>query len=127
MSRRTGAPMPAPTRASRRHPGVTRPSWAWFALLDGGMVALTILASSEGAHAKASEVSPVLLPSRPNCQRLLGAAVGLHVFEALVAGRLARRRGISPRGWRGQTFVVGFPSLRALRRVTPPPTPTLAP
>jgi hypothetical protein len=126
MLRRASAAAPAPTRTRRRHPGVTRPSWTWFALLDGALVALAILASSENAHAKVSEVSPVELPSRPNCRRLLGAAVGLHVLEALAVGPMARRRGISPRGWRGQTFVVGFPSLRALRRVPLPPTSTPA-
>jgi hypothetical protein len=119
MSRRTGS---APS-TRRRYPDVTRPSWAWFALLDGGLVALAILSSSETAHTRASEVSPVDLPSRPACQRLLGAAVAVHVLEALAVGRMARRRGISPRGWRSQTLVVGFPSLRALRRVPPTAVP----
>jgi hypothetical protein len=41
-----------------------------------------------------------------------------HVGEALAAGPMARRRGLSPRGWRLQTLIVGFPSLRALRRTT---------
>ena len=38
--------------------------------------------------------------------------------EALVAGRMAKRRGLAPAGWRLQTFVVGFPSLLSLRRST---------
>ena len=46
---------------------------------------------------------------------LVGTAV-IHAAEALAAGRMARRRGLPARGWRLQTFVVGFPSLRALRR-----------
>ena len=46
---------------------------------------------------------------------LVGTAV-IHVTEALVAGRIARRRGLPARGWRLQTLVVGFPSLLALRR-----------
>ena len=40
--------------------------------------------------------------------------------EALVAGRMAKRRGLSPRGWRLQTLIVGFPSLRTLRRTARP-------
>jgi hypothetical protein len=50
---------------------------------------------------------------------LIGTAV-VHVTEALVAGRMAKRRGLSPRGWRLQTLVVGFPSLRSLRRTARP-------
>jgi Domain of unknown function (DUF4499) len=118
-----GSSVPTNTRTRRRHSGVTRPSWAWFALLDGGLVALGALAASEGVHDRASEVSPLPLPSRPACQRMLAAAAAIHVVEALAAGRMARRRGISPRGWRSQTLVVGFPSLRALRRVPPTSAP----
>ncbi len=100
-----------------KHPDVTRPAWAWFALLDGGLVALAVLASSGPAHARANEASPAPLPSRPACQQLLAGAVVVHVAEALIAGRMARRRGLSVGGWRGQTLVVGFPSLRLLRRI----------
>jgi hypothetical protein len=100
-----------------KHPGVVRPSWAWFALLDGGLVALAILASSEQVHAKAAGASPIPLPSRPVCQSILANAAAIHVGEAIIAGRMARRRGLSPRGWRGQTLTVGFPSLLILRRI----------
>ncbi|MGP0030713.1 MAG: TMEM254 family protein [Acidimicrobiales bacterium] len=98
-------------------PGVDRPSWAWFVLLDGGLAALAVLAGSETAHAKVTKWSPAPFPSRSACQSLLANAVVLHVAEALAADRMARRRGLSPRGWRIQTLIVGFPSLRALRRV----------
>ena len=101
-------------------PGVVRPSWAWFALLDGGLVALAFLASSEGAHGKVAEASPGPLPSRRSCQRILAGAAAIHVTESFIAARMARRRGLSPRGWRGQTLVVGFPSLLALRRIPRP-------
>ena len=46
---------------------------------------------------------------------LVGTTV-IHPGEALVAGRLARRRGLPAHGWQLQTFVVGFPSLLALRK-----------
>ena len=46
------------------------------------------------------------------------AREGHALVEALVAGRLAKKRGLSPGGWRLQTFVVGFPSLLSLRRAT---------
>jgi hypothetical protein len=95
-------------------PGFTRPSLAWFAVLDGGIVALSALALSEPAHAAASEVVP--LPSRPVLRGLLAVTAALHVGEALYAGRLARRHGLPAGRWARQTLVVGFPSTLALRR-----------
>ncbi len=59
------------------------------------------------------------LPPREVLQALLAATAVIHATEAVAAGRMARRRGLPARGWRLQTFVVGFPSLRALRRSTP--------
>ena len=50
---------------------------------------------------------------------LVGTAV-IHAVEAVAPGRMAKRRGLSPRGWRLQTFVVGFPSLLSLRRAGRP-------
>jgi len=107
--------MARPTRS-----GVVRPSWAWFALLDGGIVALVILASHEGAHTVASGASPAPLPSQEVCRYMLVGTVAIHLTEAVFAGRMARHRGLSPRGWRSQTLTVGFPSLLALRRIHKP-------
>jgi len=56
------------------------------------------------------------LPPREVLQALLVGTALIHAAEALAAGRMARRRGLPARGWRGQTFIVGFPSLLALRR-----------
>jgi len=100
-----------------KRPGVVRPSWAWFALLDGGLVVLAFLASIEGARGRAAAASPAPLPSHRSCQRMLAGAAAIHLAESFIAGRMARRRGMSPRGWRGQTLVVGFPSLLTLRRI----------
>jgi hypothetical protein len=107
--------MATPTRS-----GVVRPSWAWFALLDGGIVALVILASHEGAHTVASGASPVPLPSQEVCRYMLVGTAAIHMAEAAFAGPMARRRGLATRGWRTQTLTVGFPSLLALRRVPKP-------
>jgi hypothetical protein len=95
-------------------PSFARPRLGWFLLLDGGVVALTALSLSEEAHASASEVVP--LPPRSALQRLLALTLGLHVVEALAARRIARRHGLPAGRWARQTFVVGFPSLLALRR-----------
>jgi len=91
-----------------------RPRLGWYLLLDGGLLALAALATSEEAHAAASDVVP--LPPRPALQRLLAGAVLLHLVEAVAARRLARRHGLPAGRWARQTFVVGFPSLLALRR-----------
>jgi hypothetical protein len=99
--------------------GVVRPSLFWFVLLDGGIVVLARLALSPRAHEQASEMSSGKLPPRPALRNLLVATAVIHAGEAMVAGRMARRRGLSPRGWRLQTFIVGFPSLLKLRRTSP--------
>jgi hypothetical protein len=95
-------------------PRPTRPALGWFVVLDGGVVALTVLALSPRAHAALDARAP--LPSRPVLRALLGLTAVLHVGEALVARRIATRHQLDGRGWARQTFVAGFPSLVALRR-----------
>ena len=97
-------------------PGVVRPSWAWFALLDGGIVALVLLSAVDGAYDAVTEHSPAPLPPRRGLRAILAATVVIHVVEGSVAGRRARRHGLPSRGWALQTLAVGFPSLFALRR-----------
>lgn len=102
--------MPEPT------PTFRRPATAWFVILDGGVLALTVLAADRRAYDAAAARVP--LPSRRTLQGLLWATAAVHAAEALAAGRLARRRGLPAGRWAAQTFLVGFPSLLALRRVT---------
>jgi Domain of unknown function (DUF4499) len=97
---------------------VVRPSLFWFLLLDGGIVVLARLALSKPAYDRVADMSGQVLPPRETLQGLLVGTAVVHAAEAVVAGRMARRRGLSPRGWRLQTLVVGFPSLRAMRRST---------
>ena len=99
--------------------GVVRPSLLWFLLLDGGIVVLARLALNRTAYDQATEMSDGRLPPREVLQVMLVGTAVIHAGEALVSGRMARRRGLSPRGWRLQTLIVGFPSLRALRRAAP--------
>jgi hypothetical protein len=96
--------------------GVVRPSLFWFLLLDGGIVLLTLLVFDDRAYRRARTRLADRLPSRDTLVGLLIATVLIHTVEALAAGRVARRRGLSAAGWRSQTFVVGFPSLLALRK-----------
>ena len=102
--------------AKKTKTGLVRPSLLWFLLLDGGIVLLTLLVFSDDAYARARERMEGRLPSRDTLVGLLIGTVVIHAVEAFAAGRVARRRGLSPRGWRTQTFVVGFPSLLALRQ-----------
>ncbi len=105
-------------RTKIRRPGVIRPSLGWFLLLDGGIVALAALAASPSMHEKASEALPVPLPPQSTLRSLLAGTAVVHVAEALHADRMAKRRGLRRRGWVFQTFVVGFPSLLAMRKVS---------
>ncbi|HEX7134782.1 MAG TPA: CRISPR-associated protein Cas5 [Iamia sp.] len=91
-----------------------RPALAWFVAFDGGIVALTVLALSPSAHAAAQARAP--LPPRSALKGLLAVTAAVHVGEALAARRLAARHGLPVAHWTRQTFVVGFPSLLALRR-----------
>jgi len=102
---------------------VVRPSWLWFVLLDGGIVILARLVFSDGAYRRAAELSNGALPPRRALRALLAATAVIHAAEAIAAGRMARRRGLAPTGWRLQTFVVGFPSLLALHKNEPGPPP----
>jgi hypothetical protein len=106
--------------ARAKRSGVVRPSLFWFLLLDGGIIALTKLALSKSAYDKADDLAGDALPPRETLQAMVIGTAVIHVTEALVAGRMAKRRGLSPRGWRLQTLIVGFPSLRALRRTARP-------
>ena len=105
---------------ARWRSGVVRPSLLWFFLLDGGIVVLAKLALSRRAYDRAGEMTGDVLPPREVLQALLVGTAVIHAAEAVAAGRRAKRHGLAPGGWRLQTFVVGFPSLLALRRATRP-------
>jgi hypothetical protein len=100
--------------------GVVRPSLFWFLLLDGGIVLLALLVFDDGTYQQARARLADRLPSRDTLVGLLIGTAVIHTVEALAAGRVARRRGLSARGWGAQTFVVGFPSLLALRSTREP-------
>ena len=95
---------------------VRRPSLFWFLLLDGGIILLALLAFNDEAYERASERLADRLPPRETLVGMLIGTAVIHAVEALAAGRIARKRGLAPGGWRVQTFVVGFPSLLALRK-----------
>jgi hypothetical protein len=106
--------------ARAKRPGAVRPSWFWFFLLDGGIVALSELTVSKKAYDMVNEMTRDALPPRETLQALLIGTAVVHAAEAVAAGRMAKGRGLSPGAWRLQTFIVGFPSLLSLRRSTRP-------
>jgi hypothetical protein len=97
-------------------PRVVRPAWAWFAALDGGIVALVVLSAVDRAYDTVNSATPLPIPSRSVVRAILAATAVIHVGEGLAAARVAGRRGLPARGWGLQTLAVGFPSLLALRR-----------
>jgi hypothetical protein len=97
--------------------GLIRPSLFWFLVLDGGIVVMIKLVVSQRAYDRLNELGGGNLPPRSTIRALLAGTAVIHLVEAGVAGRMARRRGLTPGAWRAQTFVVGFPSLLALRKV----------
>lgn len=101
-------------KASRT--GLVRPSPFWFLLLDGGIIVMIKLVLSQRAYDQLNELSGENLPPRATVRTMLAGTAVIHLVEALVAGRIAKRRGLAPGPWRRQTFVVGFPSLLALRK-----------
>jgi hypothetical protein len=92
----------------------------WFLLLDGGIVVLARLVFSASAYQRAADLSGGTLPPRSALRALLTATAAIHAVEAFAAGRIAASRGLPAGSWRRQTFVVGFPSLLALRRAGRP-------
>jgi hypothetical protein len=96
--------------------GLIRPSLFWFLLLDGGIVVMIKLLVSQQAYDTLNELTGDKLPPRSTLRALLAGTAAIHLAEAIAAGRIATRRGLAPGPWRVQTFVVGFPSLLALRK-----------
>lgn len=105
------------TPAAPEAPVFARPALAWFLLLDGGVAALVPLAFSRSAYEKARETVP--LPEQSQLRQLVVGTAVVHVGEAAFAYRRAKRLGLGDAAgrWALQTFVVGFPSLLAMRRV----------
>jgi hypothetical protein len=95
---------------------VVHPSWGWFAVLDGGIVALVVLSVVDVAYEAVTVGTLAPFPSRKALRAILGGTVVIHVVEGVAAARVARRHGLAARGWGFQTLAVGFPSLLALRR-----------
>ena len=109
--------MVAGQRESTPTAGVDRPPLGWWGTVLGGMVLLAVLAFDAGAYAAWCAHVTAVLPQRL-LQGIFIAALATHLAEAAYAFRLASRSGLRENagGWFVQTFLLGYPSLRLLRR-----------
>jgi Domain of unknown function (DUF4499) len=96
---------------------VVRPHWLWFVVLDGGILALINIVLNREPYERLRGRAARVLPSYATAQGLLAGTAVIHVAEAVLAARMAQRRGLRRRGWAVQTFAVGFPSLLELRKL----------
>ena len=96
---------------------IARPAWFWWLLILPGMTLVAVLAASPVATAQWQELSRLPL-SQTVYQWIWWAAVLAHIGEGAYAWRLAGQGAEAPRraAWALQTLVLGYPSLRLLRR-----------
>jgi hypothetical protein len=95
---------------------IARPNLLWRGFVFGGVGTLKVLSLSDTAWDWWEENVTDAIP-RSAVRGLLGGTVALHVAEAAVARRWARRAGLEHRGaWMRTTALYGFPELRHLRR-----------
>jgi hypothetical protein len=97
--------------------GIDRPHLGWWVSVLSGMAVLAVLAFDAGAYAAWCANVTAVLPQRL-LQGIFIAALATHIGEAAYAFRLASRSGLGENagGWFLQTFLLGYPSLRLLRR-----------
>ena len=94
-----------------------RPNLLWYVFFDTGLTAMGVMSFNADAYEAIAATAPV--PSRRTVQALFAGSVALHVAEATMAYKMAKRRGMdqSAARWARAAFIVGFPALLKLRRV----------
>lgn len=98
-------------------PCVERPAAGWWVAVLGGMTVLGLIAFRSSWWRWWSTRVTSAVP-RGAYRALFWAAVATHVAEGTAAVRLAERAGehAATLSWGAQTTLLGFPSLRLLRR-----------
>lgn len=98
-------------------PCVERPAAGWWIAVLGGMTILGLIAYRSSCWRWWSTRVTNAVP-RSGFRGLFWAAVATHVVEGAAAVRLAERAGehAATLSWGAQTTLLGFPSLRLLRR-----------
>jgi len=98
---------------------IERPHISWWVAILGGLAINAAVGLDAGAYAWWCTHVTTALP-QPLVRNIFIAAVLTHLVEAAYAARLAKRSGFGncAGGWFAQTLLLGFPSLRLLRRRT---------
>ena len=92
-----------------------KPSLLWRIFVVVGMGSLLALSVSDDVWEQFEATVGDAVP-RTRIQAILAGAFGLHVLEALLVWRSARRNGdAGPFRWALATFLWGFPVMRRLR------------
>jgi hypothetical protein len=99
-----------------------RPSLLWYLAFDGGLATATAMAANQKVYDAVSEAAPVPVPSRKALQAFVIGSFVLHVVESKVTYGMAKRRGMDKSAvrWGTHAFIVGFPAMLKLRKVTKP-------
>jgi hypothetical protein len=95
---------------------IRRPNLVWRAFVIGGVGTMKVLSLSDTAWEWWEENVTDAIP-RSTIRGVLAGTAVVHVGEAALARRWARRSGIDHAGaWVRTTALYGFPELRHLRR-----------
>ena len=95
---------------------IDRPTLLWRGFALGGLTTLGVLSVNEDAWEWWKANVTDSLP-REAIQGLFWGSIGLHIGEAALARRRARKAGLESRGaWARTAFLYGFPALRRQKR-----------
>lgn len=93
-----------------------RPSLLWRLFVLSGMSTVIAVSVDDNAWEAFDDVTGGSF-DRDTIRATAGAAVGLHILEAIAACLMARRAGLDrPRKWAASTLLWGSPVLRRLRK-----------
>jgi hypothetical protein len=95
---------------------IDRPSRLWRAFVLTNVPVLGVLSVSDDAWQAWEDKVTHRIP-RSTIRALFVGTVGLHVFEALIVRRMARRAGVGDVGaWTRTALLYGFPTFFRFRR-----------
>lgn len=93
-----------------------KPTLLWRLFVLSGMSTMIAVSVDDNAWEAFDDATGGSM-DRETIRATTGAAIGLHVVEAIVACVMAKRAGLpKPRKWAAATLLWGFPVLRRLRK-----------
>jgi hypothetical protein len=95
---------------------IRRPSLLWRGFVLGGVTTMGVLSFNDDAWEAWEENVSDALP-RSTVRAIFYGTIGVHVAEALLVRRKARRAGLANRGaWTRTALLYGFPTMFKLRK-----------